>query len=113
MARKLPPSRAATSDTDRDGAPDAADDDDERQDRLPFPIVAIGASAGGIEAGVTALTLYHGVITPTINYTTPDPQLDLDFTPNTAREAKVDVALSNSMGFGGHNAVLVMRRYNG
>jgi len=70
-------------------------------------------AAGGIEAGVTALTLYHGVITPTINYTTPDPQLDLDFTPNTAREAKVDVALSNSMGFGGHNAVLVMRRYNG
>ncbi len=72
----------------------------------------LGAS-GGIEAGVTALTLYHGVITPTINYTTPDPELDLDFTPNEAREAKVDVAMSNSMGFGGHNAVLVLRRYNG
>jgi 3-oxoacyl-[acyl-carrier-protein] synthase II len=70
-------------------------------------------AAGGIEAGVTALTLYHGVITPTINYTTPDPELDLDFTPNEAREAKVDVAMSNSMGFGGHNAVLVLRRYNG
>ena len=70
-------------------------------------------AAGGIEAGVTALTLYHGVITPTINYTTPDPLLDLDFTPNTAREQKVDVALSNSMGFGGHNAVLALRRYNG
>jgi 3-oxoacyl-[acyl-carrier-protein] synthase II len=70
-------------------------------------------AAGGIEAGVTALTLYHGVITPTINYTTPDPLLDLDFTPNTAREAKVEVALSNSMGFGGHNAVLILRRYNG
>jgi 3-oxoacyl-[acyl-carrier-protein] synthase II len=73
---------------------------------------ALGA-AGGIEAGVTALTLYHGVITPTINYTTPDPELDLDFTPNEAREAKVDVAMSNSMGFGGHNAVLILRRYNG
>ena len=70
-------------------------------------------AAGGIEAGVTALTLYHGVITPTINYTTPDPELDLDFTPNVAREARVDVAMSNSMGFGGHNAVLALRRYNG
>jgi 3-oxoacyl-[acyl-carrier-protein] synthase II len=70
-------------------------------------------AAGGIEAGVTALTLYHGVITPTINYTTPDPELDLDFTPNTAREARVELAISNSMGFGGHNAVLALQRYNG
>jgi 3-oxoacyl-[acyl-carrier-protein] synthase II len=70
-------------------------------------------AAGGIEAGVSALTIYHGVITPTINYTTPDPELDLDFTPNVAREARVDVVMSNSMGFGGHNAVLAFRRYNG
>ncbi len=70
-------------------------------------------AAGGIEAGVTALTLYHGVITPTINYTTPDPELDLDYVPNEAREAKVEVAMSNSMGFGGHNAVLAMRHYVG
>lgn len=70
-------------------------------------------AAGGIEAGVTALTLYHGVITPTINYTTPDPELDLDYVPNEARESKVEVAVSNSMGFGGHNAVLAMRRYVG
>lgn len=70
-------------------------------------------AAGGLEAGVAALTLYHGIITPTINYTTPDPELDLDFVPNEAREARVDVALSNSMGFGGHNAVLALRRYNG
>lgn len=70
-------------------------------------------AAGGLEAGVTALTLYHGVITPTINYTTPDPELDLDYVPNEARESKVDVAVSNSMGFGGHNAVLVLRRYVG
>ena len=70
-------------------------------------------AAGGIEAGVTALTLYNSVITPTINYTTPDPELDLDVTPNVAREARVELAISNSMGFGGHNAVLALRRYNG
>ncbi|HEX8037227.1 MAG TPA: beta-ketoacyl-ACP synthase II [Ktedonobacterales bacterium] len=68
-------------------------------------------AAGGIEAGVSALTVYHGVITPTINLTHPDPACDLDYVPNAAREAKVNVALSNSMGFGGHNAVLAFRRY--
>lgn len=68
-------------------------------------------AAGGIEGGVTALSLYHGVITPTINYTTPDPECDLDYTPNQARERHIQVAISNSMGFGGHNAVLAFRRY--
>jgi 3-oxoacyl-[acyl-carrier-protein] synthase II len=68
-------------------------------------------AAGGIEAGVTALSLYHGVITPTINYHTPDPECDLDVVPNQAREARAQVALSNSMGFGGHNAVLALKRY--
>lgn len=70
-------------------------------------------AAGGIEAGVSALTVYHGIMTPTINLTHPDPDCDLDYVPNTAREAKVNVALSNSMGFGGHNAVLAFRRYVG
>ncbi len=70
-------------------------------------------AAGGIEAAVTALTVYHGLITPTINLTHPDPECDLDYVPNAAREAKVNVALSNSMGFGGHNAVLALRRYVG
>ena len=70
-------------------------------------------AAGGIEAGVSALTVYHGVITPTINYAHPDPECTLDYTPNTARETKVNVALSNSMGFGGHNAVLAFRKYVG
>jgi len=70
-------------------------------------------AAGGVEAGVSALSVYHGIITPTLNLTHPDPQCDLDYTPLTAREAKVNVAMSNSMGFGGHNAVLVFRRYNG
>ena len=68
-------------------------------------------AAGGIEAGVTALSLYHGIITPTINYTHPDPDCDLDYVPNQAREARIQVAISNSMGFGGHNAVLAFRRY--
>jgi 3-oxoacyl-[acyl-carrier-protein] synthase II len=70
-------------------------------------------AAGAVEAAVTALTLQNGVITPTINLSTPDPECDLDYVPNEAREAKVNVAISNSMGFGGHNAVIVMRRYNG
>jgi 3-oxoacyl-[acyl-carrier-protein] synthase II len=68
-------------------------------------------AAGGIEAGVTALTVYHGLLTPTINFEHPDPTCDLDYVPNVARESKVQVALSNSMGFGGHNAVLALRRY--
>jgi 3-oxoacyl-[acyl-carrier-protein] synthase II len=70
-------------------------------------------AAGGIEAGVTALSLYHGLLTPTINLTHPDPECDLDYVPNTARETKINVAISNSMGFGGHNAVLALRRYLG
>ncbi|HEY7780874.1 MAG TPA: beta-ketoacyl-ACP synthase II [Ktedonobacterales bacterium] len=68
-------------------------------------------AAGGIEAAVTALSVYHGVITPTINLEHPDPACDLDYVPNTRRERPVNVALSNSAGFGGHNAVLVFQRY--
>jgi 3-oxoacyl-[acyl-carrier-protein] synthase II len=70
-------------------------------------------AAGAIEGATTALTIAEGVITPTINYEHPDPECDLDYVPNTSREARVDVAISNSMGFGGHNAVLVLRRYTG
>ncbi len=70
-------------------------------------------AAGAIEGGTTALTIFDGIITPTINYEHPDPECDLDYVPNQARKAHVDVAISNSMGFGGHNAVLVLRRYNG
>ncbi len=68
-------------------------------------------AAGAIEAAVTVLTIARNTITPTINYEHPDPECDLDYVPNEAREARVNVALSNSMGFGGHNAVLVFRRY--
>jgi 3-oxoacyl-[acyl-carrier-protein] synthase II len=69
----------------------------------------LGAS-GGIELVVCALTIARGVITPTINLENPDPDCDLDYTPNVARDAKVDVAMSNSFGFGGHNASLILAR---
>jgi len=69
----------------------------------------LGAS-GGIELVVCALTINRGVITPTINLENPDPDCDLDYTPNVARDATVDVAMSNSFGFGGHNASLVLGR---
>jgi 3-oxoacyl-[acyl-carrier-protein] synthase II len=67
-------------------------------------------AAGAIEAIVCALTIHHGVIPPTINLENPDPLCDLDYVPNVAREAKVDVALSNAMGLGGHNACVLLGR---
>ena len=70
-------------------------------------------AAGGIEAAITALALTRGVLPPTINYETPDPDCDLDYVPNQAREQRVDVAMSNSFGFGGTNAALIMSRYKG
>ncbi len=69
----------------------------------------IGA-AGGIEAVVTVLALHHGILPPTINLTDPDPECDLDYVPNHARKSDIQVAVSNSFGFGGHNSVLVFRR---
>lgn len=68
-------------------------------------------AAGGAEAIFTALALARGVVPPTINYTTPDPECDLDYVPNKAREVGVEHAMSNSFGFGGTNAVLVLKRY--
>ncbi len=67
-------------------------------------------AAGGLEAGVLALAVRHGVIPPTINLMSPDPDCDLDYTPNTARERGVSAGLSNSFGFGGTNACLLMKR---
>ena len=65
---------------------------------------------GALETVACAKAIETGVIPPTINYVTPDPDCDLDYTPNTARERKVDVALNNSLGFGGHNAVVALKR---
>jgi 3-oxoacyl-[acyl-carrier-protein] synthase II len=68
-------------------------------------------AAGGAEAVVSTLALARGVIPPTANYTTPDPECDLDYVPNTAREVRVNAVLSNSFGFGGTNAVLIFKRF--
>jgi 3-oxoacyl-[acyl-carrier-protein] synthase II len=70
-------------------------------------------AAGGVETIFTALTIERSVIPPTINYETPDPECDLDYVPNQARESSVEVALTNSFGFGGHNAVLALRKFEG
>jgi 3-oxoacyl-[acyl-carrier-protein] synthase II len=68
-------------------------------------------AAGAMEAAVTALALRDGVLPPTINHQYPDPECDLDYVPNTARRADIHIALSNSMGFGGHNAVLALKKH--
>jgi 3-oxoacyl-[acyl-carrier-protein] synthase II len=70
-------------------------------------------AAGALEASATLLSMEAGKVPPTINLEVPDPECDLDYVPNVAREAKVDVAMSNSFGFGGHNAAVVLRRYEG
>ena len=70
-------------------------------------------AAGGVEAVITCLAMHHQVSPPTINILTPDPACDLDYVPNTAREMKIDVALSNSFGFGGTNGTLAFRRFAG
>jgi 3-oxoacyl-[acyl-carrier-protein] synthase II len=67
----------------------------------------LGAS-GGVEIILSLLAMRDGVIPPTINYDTPDPECDLDYTPNQARQRQLDVAMSNSFGFGGHNGSLVI-----
>ena len=69
-------------------------------------------AAGGLEAGVTALALFHQIMPPTINYEFPDPECDLDYVPNTARKAEIVHGLSNSFGFGGTNASLVLKRFD-
>ncbi|MFH1778354.1 MAG: beta-ketoacyl-ACP synthase II [Candidatus Omnitrophota bacterium] len=68
-------------------------------------------AAGGIEFAACALSIKEGIIPPTINYEYPDPECDLDYVPNTAREVPVKIALSNSLGFGGHNVTLVLRSF--
>jgi 3-oxoacyl-[acyl-carrier-protein] synthase II len=69
-------------------------------------------AAGAIEAVISILTINHGVISPTINLTHHDPECDLDYVPNQARKARIQTAVSNSFGFGGHNSVLIFRQYS-
>jgi 3-oxoacyl-[acyl-carrier-protein] synthase II len=68
-------------------------------------------AAGGVEAIFSALSLYHQVVPPTINLIEPDPDCDLDYVPNTARDMKINIAVSNSFGFGGTNGTLVFRKF--
>jgi 3-oxoacyl-[acyl-carrier-protein] synthase II len=69
------------------------------------------AAAGAVEFGASVLALFHQVLPPTINYETPDPECDLDYVPNVPRESRFDRVLSNSFGFGGQNACLVLERW--
>jgi 3-oxoacyl-[acyl-carrier-protein] synthase II len=69
-------------------------------------------AAGGLEAGVTVLAVHHQLVPPTINLDCPDPECDLDYVPNRAREVAIEYALSNSFGFGGTNAALLFKRYD-
>ena len=77
----------------------------------PNPCSGTCCAAGGVEAIITALTLKTGY-SPTINYETPDPDCDLDYVPNKARRQECRFALSNSFGFGGHNACLALARFD-
>ncbi|MCX5774569.1 MAG: beta-ketoacyl-ACP synthase II [Fusobacteria bacterium] len=70
-------------------------------------------AAGGIEGALLALSLDEGILPPTINYDTPDPECDLDYVPNVARKQEIEYAMSNSFGFGGQNAVIIMKKYRG
>jgi 3-oxoacyl-[acyl-carrier-protein] synthase II len=67
-------------------------------------------AAGGVEAAFTAMAMAKGIIPPTINYQNPDPECDLDYVPNAARDARIEYAMSNSLGFGGTNATLLFKR---
>jgi 3-oxoacyl-[acyl-carrier-protein] synthase II len=70
-------------------------------------------AAGGLEAGITALAVHHQMVPPTINLEHPDPECDLDYVPTKKRAMPIEYALSNSFGFGGTNAALLFKRYNG
>ena len=78
---------------------------------LTICITAAKRSCGAIEGIVTALSIQQGFIPPTINYRVPDEECDLDIVPNEGRYIQVDYALSNSLGFGGHNASILLKKW--
>ena len=80
--------------------------------KLQMNILIIGA-AGGIESVVTALSIWDDKIHPTINLTHKDPDCDLDYVPDESRETPITIAMSNSLGFGGHNSSLVFSKHMG
>ena len=90
----------------------------ERTDRIKVSAIksmighAIGAS-GALSAAAAVQTLRTGIVPPTINYETPDPECPLDVTPNFAAEIRTDAVMTTSLGFGGHNAVLIFKRWKG
>ena len=93
-------------------------DESEREGVAVTPVFAVpgGAgsvplAAGAIELVISTLAINNSIIPPTINYETPDPECDLNYTPNTAVQREVDAAISNSFGFGGHNTTLAVKRY--
>src|SRR5690606_29229639 len=68
-------------------------------------------AAGAVEAAIAVLACYHGVVPPTVNYETPDPDCDLDYVPNEARTTAVRAAMSTSVGLGGHNSAIIFSRW--
>lgn len=68
-------------------------------------------AAGGVEAIFSVLAIRDSILPPTINYETPDPECDLDYVPNKARKQVLNTAMSNSLGFGGHNATIIFKKY--
>ena len=68
-------------------------------------------AAGGVEFIASTLAVKEDIVPPTINYQTPDPECDLDYVPNKARKVKVNVAISNAFGFGGHNACIAVKKF--
>ncbi len=70
-------------------------------------------AAGGLEAGITVLSVHHQIVPPTVNLDEPDPECDLDYVPKVKRQLAIEYALSNSFGFGGTNAALLFKRYEG
>ena len=71
----------------------------------------LGAT-GAVELIASAIALESGILPPTIGYKEPDPDCDLDYIPNTARKVQAEVALSSSLGFGGHNGCIILKKYN-